>query len=136
MATRNVEVNGTHNRLERVVGKRQPSKGRGTGRKAKALRQVEKWAGRYVASAVALSAGLNAWANVHLCPMDTWAEKCAAGAIGAIVPGLVWLCGKVAGWSHRAGRRGLALLTGLAGVCLLLLSVAHCAHAIEHLTGS
>jgi hypothetical protein len=127
------ESNGAAKRQSRT--RRQPALGPRRGQ-LKALRQVETWAGRYVGAAVLLSAGLNAFANVDLCPISGVVEQGAAGCIGAVVPGLVWLCGKVAGWSHRAARRWLAVLVGLAGVCLLLLSVAHCAHAIAHLTGS
>jgi hypothetical protein len=103
--------------------------------KRQALRNVELWAGRYVGGAVALSAGLNAWANVDLCGAASLTGQCAAAGIGLAVPGLVWVAGKIAGWSHRAGRLSLAWLVGVAGVCLLLLSVWHCAHAIDHLTG-
>lgn len=135
MTTAN-RISGTERNGEQTRKQGRKPVSAGKDRKGQALREVERWAGRYVASAVLLSSGLNAFANVDLCPMEGIGERCAAGIIGAVVPGLVWLTGKVAGWAHRAAKGRLALLVGLAGVCLLLLSVAHCAHAIAHLTGS
>lgn len=106
----------------------------GKARKA-ALSQMAAWADRYVIPAVVLSAALNAWANVLLSPAVDAGGKIAAGVIGAVVPGLTWIAFKVAGWSYRAEHRNVALAVGAAGLCLLLLSVSHCAHAIAHLTG-
>lgn len=99
-----------------------------------ALGQMSAWADRYVIPAVVLSAILNAWANVLLSSGEI-GEKVAAGVIGAVVPGLTWCAFKVAGWSYRAEHWRVALAVGVAGICLLGLSVSHCAHAIAHLTG-
>lgn len=118
-------------RKPRATAARKPK----VSRKALALQQVELWANRYVGAAVVLSAGLNGWASVDLSGAGDFVHQAAAAGIGAVVPGLVWIAGKVAGWSHRAGRKGLAGMVGSAGVCLLLLSIAHCSHAIAHLTG-
>jgi len=126
----------------RFNGESKPSKAKGKpSEPAKAkrgsghLRQVERWGTRYVAAAVVLSSGLNAWANVDMCGSDYVLACAAAGMLGAVIPGLVWMLGKIAGHAYRAGRRGLAASVGAAGVALLVLSIWHCAHAIALLTG-
>jgi hypothetical protein len=99
------------------------------------LHQVERWGMRYVVAACGLSSGLNAWANVDMCGSDSVLACSAAGMLGAVIPGLVWMLGKIAGHLYRAKRRGLACSVGAAGVALLILSIWHCAHAIALLTG-
>jgi len=120
-----------------VEGKRRtkaeagPKPKRGAGH----LRHVERWGNRYVVTACVLSSALNAWANVDMCGSDHVVACTAAGLLGAVVPGLVWMLGKIAGHAYRAGRRGHAAGVGAAGVALLILSIWHCAHAIALLTG-
>ena len=126
--------------VERIAGSKGKPRSKGkpaakSGAKGKHLQQVEVWAGRYVVLACVLSSGLNAWANVDLCGNDSPLAQGAAGFLGAVVPVLVWLLGKVAGHAHRAGRLPVCWLVGAAGVALLMLSVWHCAHAIQLLTG-
>lgn len=105
-------------------------------RNAHHLRQVERWGTRYVIAACILSSGLNAWANVDLCGSDSPIACTAAGALGAVVPLLVWMLGRIAGHAYRAGKRQLAFAVGAAGLALLVLSIWHCAHAIAIATGS
>lgn len=105
-------------------------------RQAAALRSLECWATRYVIAAVVLSACLNAAANVQLCGSTSFAGQLAAGVLGAVVPLFVWIAGKAAGYAHRAGRNRIAVAVGSAGVCLLVLSIYHCSHALAVLTGS
>jgi hypothetical protein len=124
----NGRLKGSANRAERAV-KRPANKRSGH------LRQVEKWGTRYVVAACVLSSGLNAWANVDMCGSDSVLACGAAAGLGAVVPGLVWMLGHVAGHAYRAGRRYLACAVGAAGVALLVLSIWHCAHAIALLTG-
>ncbi len=99
------------------------------------LRQVEKWGTRYVVTACVLSSALNAWANVDMCGSESIIACASAGLLGAVVPGLVWMLGHVAGHAYRAGRKPLAGAVGAAGIALLALSIWHCAHAIALLTG-
>ena len=124
-------------RLGVESGKRKPvaKASRATGSRGKHLRQVECWGSRYVLLACVLSSGLNCWANVDLCGSPALGAQVAAGGLGAIVPVLVWLLGKIAGHAYRAGRRPVCWAVGAAGVALLSLSVWHCAHAIALLTG-
>lgn len=129
----------SNGRLNGLVGKpakgKAPAESKGKASKAKHLRSVERWGTRYVATACVLSSGLNAWANVDLCGSENAVACAAAGGLGAVVPVLVWMLGKVAGHAYRGGKRGLAYAVGVAGVALLVLSVWHCAHAIAVLTG-
>lgn len=120
-------------RAPKLAAKRSP-KSEATRRAS--LAQLKSWAERYVAVALVLSAALNAAANVQLCGAATVLGQLAAGVLGAVVPALVWLAGKQAGHAYRAGRSQLAAAVGAAGVCLLALSIYHCAHALAVLTGS
>lgn len=99
------------------------------------LRQVERWGTRYVVAACILSSCLNAWANVDMCGSANVLACTAAGTLGAVVPLLVWMLGRIAGHAYRANKRPLAFAVGAAGVALLALSIWHCAHAIVLLTG-
>lgn len=137
-----LEVNNRRNGTPRprIAGKlastREASSSADRRARASALRQLEVWATRYVVAAIVLSAMLNAAANVRLCGSELLPAQAAAGILGAVVPALVWLAGKQAGYAHRAGRPRLAYAVGAAGVCLLVLSIYHCSHALAHLTGS
>jgi hypothetical protein len=55
---------------------------------------VQKWARRYMGVSVALSMGLNAFANYG--HATTNVQACFGVALGVIVPGLVFMLGKVA----------------------------------------
>jgi hypothetical protein len=124
----NSTVNGKASKSKRAASPR-------TGSGARHLRHVERWGSRYVLLACDLSSGLNCWANVDLCGSDSVLGQVSAGGLGAVVPVLVWLLGKIAGHAYRAGRRQVCWAVGTAGVALLALSVWHCAHAIALLTG-
>ena len=130
------QVNGTPRpkvAARKAVSRKKPAIERS---RLASMRQLELWATRYVAAALVLSACLNAAANVRLCGSELWPAQLAAGILGAVVPGLVWLAGKQAGYAHRAGQERLSWAVGAAGVCLLVLSIYHCSHALAHLTGS
>lgn len=135
-----VQLNGTP-RIEFKPETKKPAKktsGKGktkTSGFAGHLRQVERWGTRYVIAACVLSSGLNAWANVDMCGSANVLACSAAGVLGAVVPLLVWMLGRIAGHAYRANKRPLAFAVGAAGVALLALSIWHCAHAIALLTG-
>ena len=131
-ATLNGRINGTP---RKPAKKESGDKAKKERKHASHLRQVEKWGSRYVAAAVVLSSGLNAWANVDLCGSENVLACSAAGVLGAVVPGLVWMLGKIAGHAHRANKTLVSGSVGAAGVVLLILSIWHCAHAIALLTG-
>lgn len=105
------------------------------GKRASHLRQVDRWGRRYVVAACVLSSGLNAWANVDMCGSTGVLACTAAAALGAVVPGLVWMLGHISGHAYLAGRRWHSVAVGAAAVALLVLSIWHCAHAIALLTG-
>ncbi len=125
-------MNGKAERFK-VNGKSKPEKK--AVRHSSDLRKVEKWGKRYVMTAIVLSSGLNAWANVDMSAAESVFGMTAAAALGAIVPVLVWMVSKIAGHSWRAGRRNQAYALGAGGIGLLFLSIWHCAHAITLLTG-
>ena len=91
------------------------------------------WARAGVGLTMALSAGLNGYAN---------AEHCAAGmawagwTLGVCVPALVLILSRVAGGAYLRGRRGVGLVGAAVVLLLLALSVRHCAHTFAALTGS
>jgi drug/metabolite transporter (DMT)-like permease len=92
---------------------------------------LPRWAHAYVALAAGLSMVLNAMANCHHSE-----SKLMAGTMGALIPVLVLLLGRVAGLLYRRKRKQLAYVVGGIGVVLLLLSVFHCTESIGELTGS
>lgn len=59
--------------------------------------EAQKWAGRYVATAVALSVALNSFASAQHAERFTW----LAAIVGAIVPVLVYMLARVAGHLWR-----------------------------------
>jgi hypothetical protein len=88
----------------------------------------------YAAAGVAIMAitsmGLNGYAfSLHATvPVAGW-------ALGVIIPVFVLILFKVAGDKFTA-HKGFALLTGVTGSGVLLLSVWHCSESIALLTGS
>jgi hypothetical protein len=127
-------LNGSRIDLPKARPAKKPSKPKAPNHSSH-LRQVERWGTRYVVAACILSSGLNAWANVDMCGSLNVLACTAAGVLGAVVPLLVWMLGRIAGHAYRAGKRPLAFAVGAAGVALLVLSIWHCAHAIALLTG-
>jgi hypothetical protein len=66
----------------------------------KAGERVRPWARGYTVAAVLLSVLLNAYAfGLHAAPGMTW----AAWLLGAVIPGLVYALGRVAGHLWQAG---------------------------------
>lgn len=130
------QINGVQHKASKARKPALPVLGRAQARERYARRKAQEWAGRYTGVAIVLSAGLNGFAAVcdsgavHPLAIST------AATIGAVVPGLVWGLGKLAGWLHRARWSRLAATAGAVGVCLLLLSVIHCSASIAGLTGS
>jgi hypothetical protein len=62
--------------------------------------RVQPWARGYTVAAVLLSVLLNAYAfGLHAAPGMTW----AAWLLGAVIPGLVYALGRVAGHLWQAG---------------------------------
>jgi len=92
-----------------------------------------RWCMAYVVLAAVMSMGLNAWANGQHAPAGT---QWAAWGMGASIPVLVLLLGKVAGLCYKRGNRPLAYAAGGVGVAVLALSVFHCYQSISLLTGS
>jgi hypothetical protein len=92
-----------------------------------------RWATAYVLLAAVMSMGLNALANGLHSPPDL---KWAAWGMGALIPVLVLLLGKVAGLAWRRGQRPMAKVIGTIGTAVLLLSVFHGYQSICLLTGS
>lgn len=123
---------GTGNRGKASVSS--PRGEKGASAKGKALKVCECWAKRYVLTAVAASALLNAYSAME--------ESKAVGAwrfvgvgMSAMMPGFVWLLYQLAGWQHRAGMKRLMYATIGVSTGILLLSLCHCSHAIEGLIG-
>lgn len=84
-----------------------------------------------VALLTVLSASLNAYAN------SQHASVVWAGAVmGACIPAIILVLGKVAGLQWKRNNKSLAYFTGGTGISLLLLSVYHCSESIAMLTGS
>lgn len=119
---------------KRKPAKRKPRKPN-KARKA-ALVQMKAWSERFVVPAIILSAALNGWASVLNCESENQITQSAAGLVGALIPGFVWVAFKGSGWAFKAEYWKCGLATGLAGVALLLLSLWHCAESIAYLTGS
>ncbi len=92
---------------------------------------AKPWAAFGVVFTLALSAGLNGYANAQHAP-DPW----AGWLMGVSVPIIVLVLSKVCGEKYRVGQRGPAYLAGGSGAALLFLSVWHCAESISLLTGS
>lgn len=92
---------------------------------------------RYAHSVVFLSAGLsmllNSLANATHASPDS---KVLAYGMGAMIPILVLLLGRVSGLLYRRKKVNLAYTIGGIASVLLLLSVFHCAESIMALTGS
>lgn len=116
--------------------KGKPGSSRAARVKAHAAARAARWAHRYTAGAIVLSAGLNAYAAVTGCHSDAYAVQTAAGLLGASIPVLVWVLGTVTAWTYRAGWRRLAAVSGTVAACVLALSVLHVAAALGALTGS
>ena len=91
------------------------------------------WCMAYVALAAVMSMGLNAWANGQHAPAGT---QWAAWGMGAAIPVLVLLLGKIAGLCYKRKNIPLAYAAGGVGVAVLMLSVFHCYQSISLLTGS
>jgi len=103
---------------------------------AAAAMKAVQWSHRYTGTAIVLSSGLNGYSSVMGCSSEHLTAQVAAGAIGAVIPVLVWMLCQVVSWTYRAGWRRLALATGMVAGCVLALSVCHVAAAIGQLTGS
>ena len=93
---------------------------------------LARWCLLYVTVSAVLSMALNAWAGSRHAPEGL---QWAAVVLGAVIPLLVLLLGKVAGLTHRRRHYSLARITGAIGVAVLMLSIAHCYEAIAALTG-
>ena len=90
-----------------------------------------RWRCRFgVAFTLALSAGLNGYANAQHAPL-AW----AGWLMGLAVPVLVLVLSKVAGERWLLGQKLVARFAGGSGVALLALSVWHSANSIALLTG-
>lgn len=87
----------------------------------------------YVGITVLMSMGLNSLANSQHAPASMQWASCS---IGAVIPVLVLLLGRIAGLTHKAGQLRLSYMVGGIGVAVLLLSVHHCQMSIQLLTGS
>lgn len=87
----------------------------------------------YVGITVVMSMGLNALANSQHAPETMQWASCS---IGAVIPILVLLLGRIAGLTYKARQHRLSHVVGGIGVAVLLLSVHHCQMSIQLLTGS
>jgi hypothetical protein len=95
--------------------------------------QVRTWAGAYIALTVTISMGLNAYANGLHAPSEM---LFAAWGMGAVIPLLVLILGRVAGLLYKQQAARTALAVASIGVGVLGLSVFHCCESISLLTGS
>jgi drug/metabolite transporter (DMT)-like permease len=106
---------------------------RATRPKRHEIDNLNRWATAYVALSAVMSMVLNAMANGHHAREgQVW----MAYAMGALIPVLVLLLGRVAGLLHRRKKPRMSKCVGGIGVVLLLLSVFHCTESIGALTGS
>ena len=133
-------INGSPvNRLAKAPAKRlanpKPEARQKPNGKTLAGQQAAKWATGYVVLSVTLSCGLNAYANTRHAPAET-CSLVLAGVLGAVIPVLVLILGRVASLVWKRGRQWLAGLVGGIGCAVLGLSVIHCTDAIAILTGS
>jgi hypothetical protein len=94
---------------------------------------LSRWATGYVSLAAVMSMVLNSMANGHHAQDG---HILMAYAMGALIPVLVLLLGRVAGLLYRRNKTQLAYSVGGIGVVLLMLSVFHCTESIGLLTGS
>jgi hypothetical protein len=114
--------------------KEAPSTPSNAARQRQAAAQLAvKWAHRYTALAIVLSAGLNAYASRT---GEGIAHQLAGATLGASVPVAVWVLAQVAAWTYRAGWRRLAYVPSIVATAMLALSVTHCATAFASLTGT
>jgi predicted anti-sigma-YlaC factor YlaD len=114
-------------------------KGKGNGaNKGKPAQHLEDGLERccvaYIVLAALLSCGLNAQANIRHAP-EGW-RTMAAAALGCIIPALVLLAGRVAGYLHKRGMPWGAVAVGFIASVALGLSVWHCQDSIAVLTGA
>jgi len=113
----------------RTKPKRKPLPLKGEGEPARDA-AVVRWASFGVILTLALSAGLNGYANAQHATV-AW----AGWLMGLAVPVIVLTLAKVAGEKWRTGQRRVAWAAGASGGALLFLSVWHCANSIVLLTG-
>jgi peptidoglycan/LPS O-acetylase OafA/YrhL len=110
-----------------------PPKKRATKPRRSETDHLNRWATAYVGLAAVMSMVLNSMANGHHAQEGhIW----MAYAMGALIPILVLLLGRVAGLLYRRNKIQLAYSVGGIGVVLLMLSVFHCTESIGLLTGS
>jgi predicted anti-sigma-YlaC factor YlaD len=95
---------------------------------------LERCCVAYIVLAALLSCGLNAQANVRHAP-EGW-RSLAAAALGCIIPALVLLAGRVAGYLYKRGMPWGAIAVGFIASVALGLSVWHCQDSIAVLTGA
>jgi hypothetical protein len=139
-------ANDRSSRREAIRGVVAPSKGSAEGKagkkRATAKRkkpaanygtQVKTWAGAYIALTVTISMGLNAYANGLHAPAEM---LFAAWGMGAVIPVLVLILGRVAGLLYKQEAARTAFAVASIGVGVLGLSVFHCCESIALLTGS
>lgn len=110
-----------------------PRKKRATQPRRSETDNLSRWATGYVSLAAVMSMVLNSMANGHHA-QDGYILM--AYAMGALIPILVLLLGRVAGLLYRRNKSRLAYSVGGIGVVLLMLSVFHCTESIGLLTGS
>jgi hypothetical protein len=118
-------------KAKRVLRKPKATEKPAAAQEASAVAYAKPWACFGVLFTLALSAGLNGYANSLHAPA-AW----AGWLMGLAVPVLVLTLSKVAGEKYRSCQKPVAWLAGGSGVALLFLSVWHCANSIALLTGS
>jgi len=95
--------------------------------------QMRQWAHWFVMAACGLSVALNAYAGFT--GIDGF-QCLIAAVVNGFIPALALVLGKSAGYAYLSGRKTLAKIGAILGTILLLLSIAHCSHALHLLTGS
>lgn len=99
----------------------------------KEIDNLNRWAHGVVGLSAIMSMVLNSMANAKHAPQGTiW----LAYAMGALIPILVLMLGRVAGLLYRRKNKRFAYVVGGIAIVLLLLSVFHCTESITVLTGS
>lgn len=91
---------------------------------------VHKWASAGVFLTLGLSAWLNglAFSSYATVPVNGW-------VLGLLIPVLVLVFSRVSALLYQHNRKHLAYVGASATLCMLVLSVQHCAVSISRLTG-
>ena len=127
------QING--NRIAALIDAkpaRKPRKGKSKAAvTARCEDSLKVWANCGVWFMLGLSALLNGYANAQHATVG-W----AGWGMGMAIPLIILILAKVGGLTYKRGVKSVAYAAAVAGIGLLLLSVAHCSLSISLLTGA